>query len=106
MDAKNRRPGPTALDDSRRRGADGPDHRFSGNLAADRALLLIERLLLGGRDVAAVLVGIEALFLADELVLVVQRVRPADADLALLERLVDPPVLHLEAVIHLVARGW
>ena len=79
--------------------------RFSGNLAADSVLLLIERLLLGARDVAAILAGVEALLLADELVLVMQSVRAAATDLALLELLIDPPILQVEPRIHFCTTG-
>src|SRR5712671_5957317 len=79
--------------------------RWRSDLSTDLVLLLIERLLLGGCDVTAVLLRFETLFLADELVLRVQCARLERSNLAVAKRLIDSPVLDFEASIHLGPAG-
>ena len=77
----------------------------SRNFLSDPVLLLIERLQLAARDVAAVLAGVEAFFLADELVLIVQGIGAGNADPAVLELLIDPKILRLRRAFTSSRRG-
>src|SRR5438105_9059316 len=77
--------------------------RLLADLLADLVLLLVERLLLGLGDVAAVGARHGALFLADGAVLSVQLGRLRLGELAFLALLVDALVLVGEPIVNLLA---
>src|SRR5204863_4013723 len=77
--------------------------RLLADLPADLVLLLVERLLLGLGDVAAVGARHGALFLADGAVLSVQLGRLRLGDLSFLALLMDALVLVREPIVHLLA---
>ena len=73
------------------------------DLPADGVFLLVERFLLGGRDVAVVELRHRPLFLADRMILAVKLAGLAFGDFALPQLFIDPPVLVLQAVVDLGA---
>src|SRR5262249_43195902 len=73
------------------------------DLPADGVFLLVERFLLGGRDVAVVELRHRPLLLADRVVLAMQLLGLALGDFALPQLAVDAPVLILQAVVDLGA---
>src|SRR5215469_8108290 len=75
--------------------------RLLPDLPADLILLLVERALLGLREVAAVGAGHGTLFVADRAILAMQPCGLAPGELAFLALLVDTLVLVGEAVVHL-----
>src|SRR2546427_11511306 len=75
--------------------------RSVANLTAALVLLLVQHMLLAARDMTAVLAGHKAFFLADLVVLLVQRSRLAMADLALAHFVVDAAVLVGQAAVDL-----
>jgi hypothetical protein len=77
--------------------------RSAADLAADRIFLLIERAPFGTGDVTAVLARHEALFVADRVILGMNRTRLAAGDLSFATLLIDAVVLIFEAGIHLGA---
>ncbi len=76
------------------------------DLPADSVFLLVERFLLGGRDVAVVELRHRPLFLADRMILAVKLAGLPFGDFALPQLFIDPPVLVLQAVVDLGAPRW
>ena len=73
------------------------------DLPADGVFLLIERFLLGGRDVAVVELRHRPLFLADSPILAVKLAGLAFADFAFPHLAIDAPILILQTIVDLGA---
>ena len=76
---------------------------YSADLPADGVFLLIERFLLGGRDVAVVELRHRPLFLADRPILAVKLAGLAFADFAFPHLVIDAPILILQTIVDLGA---
>src|SRR5438876_8565523 len=82
-----------------------PGAELAADLLAHVVLLLVQRLLLEPGDVAAVLACHIALFLPDLMVLLVQLIGLLVRQVAFLDLMVDPLVLVVQAIVHLLAAG-
>ena len=81
---------------------ENPEAELAADLLAHVILLLVQPPLLEPGDVAAVLACHVALFLADLMVLAVQLIGPLVRKVAFLDLMVDPRVLAVPAVVHLL----
>lgn len=73
------------------------------NLVADSILLLIERLLVGARDVPVVELRHRVLLVADRVIFMMKLIGLLLRDLAFLQFIIDAAVLICEAVVNLIA---